>query len=110
MLTYYVYAPLSSRFTTHLEPGLNPSKPQSTATSVRPEEVLPIQREKIEAPSKEITGRIRFDGGRYDGLAKYGSCEMGMQVPVVLYNVNHIFDIAEVTNKVLAAYLKRGGK
>jgi hypothetical protein len=39
--------------------------------AVRLEKALPSRRKKIKASSEEGHGRGEFDGGRYEGLAKF---------------------------------------
>jgi hypothetical protein len=46
--------------------------------AVRLEKALPIRGEEIKRPPKEGPGRAQIQGGRFEGLAKYGACEMGM--------------------------------
>jgi hypothetical protein len=53
--------------------------------AVRLEKALPILGEKIKRPLYEGPIRAQIQGGRFEGLAKYGPCKMGMQVSYRLY-------------------------
>ena len=53
--------------------------------AVRLEKALPIRGEKIKRPPEEGPKRAITIGGRFEGLAKYGPCQMGMQVSYRIY-------------------------
>jgi hypothetical protein len=41
---------------------------------------------KIKRPPEEGPSRAQIQGGRFERLAKYGACEMGMQVSYRVYS------------------------
>ena len=53
--------------------------------AVRLEKALPIRGEKIKRPAEEGPLGGGNQGGRFEGLAKYGPCQMGMQVSCGIY-------------------------
>jgi hypothetical protein len=48
--------------------------------AVRLEKAFPFRGEKIKRPAEEGPLRMPNQVGRFEGLAKYGSCKMGLQV------------------------------